>query len=367
VDARDARHLWGQRYEQPMSELQTMPERISTEITERLRHRLSGEQRDRIARNAPGNRDAYELYMRGLYAWNLQTNPSAREAATFFQRAILADSTFARAYAGLADAYWFLSAGDPEFSESATISARKALTLDPQLPDAHVALAEVAWSYHWDWDRADREFAAAIRDNPGYEPAHTWYAYYLFAMGRNDDAVRHTQRALELDPLSRIAKLMAGTPAFYRHDYGEAIRIFQRLAEDDPKYSWGHYWLGFTLAQVGRYDEAENQLRISHALDQDPIELAELGRVYALSGQRDSAESIVHWFEERARPGQTSGFFTAKIHTALGQHDEAFRSLERALVERDASMPWLKADPDFEPLRADPRYHTLLRKMKLNS
>src|SRR5205085_8343018 len=206
VDTGDGSHVWGETYNRPMADIFAIESDISSVISEKLRLKLSSAQKQKLTKHHTANTEAYQLYLKGRFYWNKRTPDSLRRGIDYFAQAIAADPGYALAYAGLADSYNILasySASAPgEAFPKAQAAAARALQLDERLPEAHASMAFVTFGYEWDFAKADREFKRALELSPGYAMAHQWYAVYLAAMRRMDEAIAEIRRAEQLDPLS---------------------------------------------------------------------------------------------------------------------------------------------------------------------
>jgi len=363
IDARDDRHLWGGRYSRPPAELASLTPDLLADLSGRLGLRGAAARSAGRERHVP-DPDAYHLFLRAQHAWNQQSNPQVRVAANYYRQAIARDPRFAAAYAGLANTDWYLSTVDFPPREAAALTradAARALALDDGLADAHVAMAQVMSYFDWNWEGADREYRKAIECKPALALAHSEYAYFLFAMRRPDEAGPHARLAHELDPLSASAAMYAKAQDFYRRRYDAFIREVKPIADADSTNFPAHYWLGFAYDAAGRLDAAIAELRLGYRLDGDPMELAMVGKCQALAGNRDSALAIRSVLAARE---DVSPFAMAKLYVGLDDHPQALALLERAVRDGDSSIEWLGVDPDFDPLRSEPRFRALLHSLR---
>ena len=365
INVADGYHMWSKTYEREMEDVFTIQEEISRAIVETLKGRLAGAAAA-IERTVV-EPAAYDLYLKGRHAWHRRTEEGIRRALSYFEQAVEQAPAYARAHAGLADAYAVLGFYDylspREAFPKAEAAAKRALELDPTLAAPHSTLGYVALYYRWDWRRAEREFQRAIQLDPNYSTAHQWYANFLTAMGRFDEAEREMRRAQELDPLSLIANAALGWVYYYAGDYQRAVEQSLRTLELDPNFRLAYLWGGLAYEQLGRTDEAIQMLERSLALSAgSAINVAALAHAHAAAGSRGRATEMLTAMlppEERYVPS----YEVAKVYLALGQEGEALDWLERAYEQRSHSMAFLKVDPQLTALGAHPRYRELLRRV----
>ncbi len=360
VDVRTNRQLWGEHYNRKLSDLLAVQEEISREISEKLRLKLSGEDKQRLARRSTENAEAYQAYLKGRYYWNKRTEEGFRKAIENFQQAVEKDPSYALAYAGLADSYVLL--GDYKFEmpmeayPKAKAAAKKALEIDDILAEAHTSLAYVHFRFDRDWPAAEQEFQRALQLNPGYATAHHWYSLFLSDMGRHDLALAEIKRAQELEPLSVLMSSHVGTVLYQARQYDQAIEQLRKALEMDPGFPYAHWRLGQVLAQKGRYEEAAAELQKAGALIKSP------GYAYALAGRAAEARKAIEQMSGR-RPVQATEI--AAVYAGLGEKRKALEWLERAYEEREGWLIEIKVDPRFDSLRSEPQFQDLLRRMGL--
>jgi serine/threonine protein kinase/Tfp pilus assembly protein PilF len=367
VDTRDNSHLWGEQYNRRLADLLSLQEEIARQIAERLRLRLTGEEQKLLAKRATQNPEAYQLYLKGRYFAARATKEDLDKGIGCFRQAIALDPNYALAYDGLSYAYgyaddYYLS--PREAMTKAKEAAKKALELDDSLPQAHIELGIVYWLYDWDCAAAEQEFRRGIEFDPNYAPAHEIYGWYLVFMGRIDEGIAEAKRAVDLDPLSpEITFYLAGDLYFTRR-YDEAIEEVHKTLDLDPNYWLGHTLLGAVYEQKNRLPDAilEHQ-KARRLAAENTHSLGELGRAYAMSGNRGEAQKLLAQLEEQWQRTHVGAYDAAIIHAALGDKDHAFTWLERAYEDRTFYMSGLKLDPAMDPLRSDPRFQSFLRRM----
>jgi len=369
IDARDETQMWGDRYNRNAADLLAVQADISREIAEKLRLRLSTGERDRLTRRETTNQQAYELVLRGRFYSAKGGTQNRKKAIEQYQQAIAIDPNYALAHMALSNGYRSLVVDgllEPkEFLPKAEASVRKALELDDSLADAHYALANFKRDT-WDWSGAEREYQRAIALNPNLTQAHGNYAIFLSDVGRHDQAVAEARRATELSPLAAITSTSFAFRLFFARRYDEAIDALKRSLELDERLPLTHVVLGYTYAAKGMDREAiaayQEGIRLG---DDGPSTQIYLGAAYAHAGQRERAEAILKQLETGKRyvsPGEL-----AILYAALGQREQAFRSLEKAFRARDVQLQYLGIDTAFDSLRDDPRFSDLMRRVGLPS
>jgi TolB-like protein/Flp pilus assembly protein TadD/predicted Ser/Thr protein kinase len=380
IDASSDQNLWAQSYDRTLENALAVQREISGAIAEEIRVRLTPRERSGLAwpgggsaqrpagAHVPGH-EAQDAYVKGRYFSGKATEGMLRIGLRCFEDAVASDSLYAQAWAGVANASVLLAAGGGASGDEgygrAEEAARRALALDPTLADAHTSLALALLYQHWDWSAAERELRQAIALNPGSAQAYNWYAGLLSATGRHAAAITAARKAAELDPLSVAVQLNVAVRLYYARRYDEAAADLRRVLELEPGLSATHYWLGLTLEQMGRPAEAIAELRKV----EDPSAIGPLGVAYAAAGRRAEARRMLDDLAGPARAGAAyvSKYDLAVICASLGQRDEAFEWLNHALNERASFLTTVKVDPLFDPLRLDPRFANLARRMGLPS
>jgi eukaryotic-like serine/threonine-protein kinase len=372
IDAPSDRHIWADSYERDLKDVLPLQGEVAQAVAREVGVKLTPSgQAGLAATTRPVIPAAYDAYIRGRHAWNKRKESNLREGIQLFQESIDADPTYAPAYAGMADCYGqlgYASYVSPEESfPRAKAAAQKALELDPNLAEAHASLGFDLMYYDWDFPAAEREYQRAIELNPSYGVAHQWYAYLLTAMERPvAEAEREIAAARKLDPLSVPINTDQAYMLYYYGKAEEALKAARTALEMDPKFPLGYFWLGRIYTSQGRYAEAEAALQKIGPLRTWTPAMAALGYLYAKSGRRKDAEGLLAEFSALAREGRyPSSYAIAVIYAGLGQEDEVFRRLDDAYRERSHWLVWLKRDPRWDGVRADPRFAKLVRKVGL--
>ncbi len=371
VDVSSGFRLWGARYERPMQDLLAIEEGISHEICEHLRFKLSAPERRKVAKQHTRNAEAYQLYLKGRFFWNKWTPEGMRAAIQNYESAIELDPSYALAWGGIADAFGVLgnikALPPSEAFPQAKSAALRALELDPNLAEAHASLGFVRRFYDWEWSSAEREFRDAVRLSPGYATGHRWYGQLLSGLGRHEEAITEARRALELDPLSVIIHTAVGDVLFYARRYDEAIEAYRKALELDPDFLAGHSDLARALESCGRIDEAIRHYERAVALAGNTVADPSIGlaNACAVAGRRQEALDVLEELKARRDRQYVSPWGLASIYARLGETGFALEWLERAYDEHDSTLVWLKVHPRFDPLRSEPRFLELLKRLGL--
>ena len=368
VDVRDGSQIWGEQYRRTSTDIFELQEEIADEIAAKLRLRLSQEERTRLTKRYTTNSDAYHLYLQGRYHWMKRTDEGFQKSVKCFQQAIQIDSHYALAYVGISDYYAFRgdvgTAAIPsiEAFSKAKEAARQALALDGALAEAHTSMAH-AKMHCFEWAEAEQAFQRAIELNPNYPQAHQWYAFLLLFNNRADEALASTMRAVELDPLSLTALGDLAQMFHFTGRYEQAVEVYRQILELDPHRYRAYLWLGWVYEQQGRYEDAIAAFQTSRTVDENMEALAALGCVYALSGKKTEALRVLDEIKARSGDVYVSPYQQSLLYLSLGQKAEAFEWLERAFDERAEWLTYLSVDPRFNPLRSDPRFRNILRRI----
>ncbi len=371
VDTRDDRQLWGEQYNRKLADIMTVQEDISREISEKLRLRLTGEEKTRMVKRPTENIEAYQLYLKGRYYWNKRTENGFRKAIEYFNQATEKDRNYALAHAGLADSYILLGEYSllpaKEAYPKAREAATKALELDDTLGEAHTSLATVKADYDWDWPGAEREFRRAIELNPGYATAHQWYGQMLSNLGRYEEALAEIKQAQQLDPVSLIINTVTGGYLLRAGRDELAIEQLRKTLEIDPNFARAHWILGWASLRKGAFGEAIAEFQRAITLSPNITEYrGGLGHAYGRAGKSAEARKLLSELKELSRRRYVSWLDFATIYAGLGEKDQAFAFLEKAYEQHDARLVWVKGYPLLDPLRTDPRFADLLRRIGLS-
>ena len=373
VNANDNSHIWGEQYDRKLSELMVLQREIPLDVSDKLQMRLSGESKERLTRSHTDNPEAYQLYLKGRYAWENHTQDGVKQAVQYFEEAIKNDSNYALAYAGLADAYMFgigrevaLELSQKEAHRRGREAATKALSIDPQLGEAHAALGQVILLDEWDFLGAEREFKRAIELYPSHAEAHHEYSHLLLMLGRIDESFVESKRYLELDPVSYEPIVHLAYHYLYARRYDEAIREYQKAHELYPDVNpITHFRLGAAYYQKGMFKDAVAEyLQWLAGTGYPPDKIGELRKAFAISGIRGFYQKLIEQLKAKSQTEQ-SLVDIAEFYARLGEKDQAFAWLEKAYVHHSDGLLRLKEELGFDNLRSDQRYADLLRRIGL--
>jgi TolB-like protein/DNA-binding winged helix-turn-helix (wHTH) protein/tetratricopeptide (TPR) repeat protein len=370
IEVDGQRQLWAQQYDRELTNLLVVQAEIAREISDSIQQTLGSPQHSEPIRTptlTPQAYQAYDLCLKGLYFWNKRTGQGLQQAIVYFQQAIAIDPNYAPAFAGLSNTYalmpGYMLAPAAEYMPKAREAAVRALQTDDELPEAHVALALILENYDWDWNSAEKEYRRAIELNPNYATAHHWYAEFLTWQGRFDEALRESESARRLDPLSLIIAADRGAILYFARQYDRSIEQFQNVLEMDPSFGRAHLGIDAYM-QLGRFDEALAKVEEWRRLSGDGTNIrSRLVYIYGRTGQKDKARAELRKLEamNAARPQDPVAMAVAYI--GIGNNEAALSSLEKAYAERSNLLTALNVEPVYDPLRQDARFQELLRRV----
>jgi len=369
VNVNDNNRLWGARYDRKLSDLVAVQNEISREVLNKLRLRLTGEQEKRATNRYTENTEAYQLYLRGRYHWNRRALDDLWKGLESFQRAIELDPKFALAWSGLADSYAAMALGGPfgpffrppmplaEVRSKWGPAARRAVELGPDLAETHTSLGLGLEWLEWDLPAAEREYKRALELNPDYATAHQRYGVYLVASGRNEDGLAELRRALALDPASLPINADLGNFSCLSGKLDEGIEQLKKTIELAPTWPRAHVLLSNCYLEKGMWNEAIEEIQGTGAPG-----FVVRARMYAATGKRDEALKII---AEMKKQSNVSPMGLANVYNALGEKDQTFEYLEKAYAEGAPLLRALQTGKMWDPLRSDPRFKDLLKRMRL--
>jgi len=369
VDVLKDSQLWGAQYNRKLADIQAVQEEIATEISEKLRLRLTGADQKLLTRRYTENTEAYQLYLKGRYYWSQRTEEGYKKGIQCFNQAIEGDPSFALAYAGLADCYNTIGAlsylAPRDAFPQAKAAATKAVRLDENLAEAYTSLAYAAYRYDWNWQEAEKGYKRAIALNPNYANAHFYYGLYLDSMGQFEEGLLECHRARELEPLSMVTNTNIGFSYYLARQYEQAAKQIVTTLEMDPNFAYAHWILGLVYVQKPTLGDAIAESQRAISLEGGNLQyLACLGIAYATAGKRSEASKILGDLQELSKRRYFSPVERARILAYMGERrDEVFEALERGYEDRYEYMCFLKVNPCWDPFRSDPRFQALLRKM----
>jgi len=368
VDVNTETALWSEDYNRSLTNLVSLPSEIARDVSSKLRLKLSGADEQKLAKNYTANAEAYQAYLKGRFYSDKNTETGLKKGIEYFNQAIEIDPNYALAWAGLANGYWEdsdIHVAPHDVMPKAKQAAMKAIAIDDTLAEAHAALAIALTAYDWDWPNAEKEFRRAIELNPDYPTAHAHYGWYLSLMARTEEAIAESRRATELDPLSTEYNHNLGLALYRGRQPDQAVAQFRKTLELDPNNWITRTNLGWALISQGKFTEAITELQLAKQIDTNHYVLAALGKAYALSGRRSEALKAIEQMKEWSKQRYVSPHSVALVYIGLGEKDLAFEWLEKAIEARSEHMGWLKVDPRIDPLRSDPRFTALVRRVGL--
>ena len=390
LQASPEKHLWAESYESDVGDVLTLQGRVAQAIAREIQVTLTPEEQKLLGNARSVDPQAHDDYLRGRYFCDKDTLQTVEKGIKYFEQAIKEAPSDPLGYAGLANCYVLLSsAGDifvgdlsaAEIMPKARDAASQALRLDENLAEAHTSFACVEMTLNWNWTGAEREFKRAIELNPSYSTARVWYAHYLAAMGRSDESVAEAKRALELDPFSVFTMDFSEWAFYLDRRYDLATEQSEKTSELAPEYPWSYYdlgqiyeWTGRSRAAIEEYTKAQEIFGLSQN------RLAELRTTYQQSGEKGYWRKTLEFCQEasklRRKFATASGFgfcdyvkdlYVALFNVRLGEFDAAFQSLEKAYTKHEAELIYLNVDPQWDAIRSDPRFQSLLLRIGLKS
>ncbi len=370
IEASTDKHLWSQSYEGELRDTLALQSKVARAIADQIQVSLNPREQAALKSAKVVNPEAYVSYLKGRYFWNKRTADNLKVALAYFKQAIDEDPAYAQAYSGLADTYallgdWQYAVMSPkEALPKAKAAAIKALELDSALGEAHNSLAFCLDGFDWAFDSAGKEFLRAIELNPGYATAHHWYAWHLALLHRYDEALAEMRKAENLDPLSLVINADLAELLALAHSYDESILQSRKTIEMDPNFGLAYNHLGQAYLQKHMNDEAVAELQKAVQLSGgSPTCIANLARAYVASGKRSEAEKLLSDLKKRSNPSHSLASEIAVIYTSLGDTDQAMNWLEKGYEGR--FNPGVLLRPGFDPLRSDPRFEDLVRRVGL--
>ena len=370
IEASTDKHLWSQSYESELRDALAVQNNVARAIADQIRINLNPQEQAALRKITVVDPEAYESYLKGRYFWNKRTADGLSKAIEYFSEAIKRKPDYAQAYAGLADSYAL--AGDWKYGllapkeayPKAKAAAAKAIALDDTLGEAHISLAFCLENFDWDWESAGREFTRGIELSPRYAIGHEWYGWHLAALGRHGEAIAEVEKAASLDPLSPSIGADLAEEFLVAHRFDEAIKQIRKTITLEPFFGPAHYVLGQALVQKHNYNEAIEELQKAIELSPGSTAFtANLAYAYAVSGMRDEAAKKLNDMKNRSPQAFSNAPEIAMVYVGLDQKDQAMAWLEKGYAEHFS--PWVLMRPCFDPLRSDPGFEDLVRRIGL--
>jgi serine/threonine protein kinase/Tfp pilus assembly protein PilF len=368
VDAFRDEYIWAETYRGTMKDIFDIQEKVASEIAQALQIRLSPDEKQNLKKRFTENTGAYQLYLQGRFFWNKRSEEGLKTAIKYFEEAIERDPHYALAWAGIADSYSLLgefgNISRKELYPKAEAAVNKALEIDDRLAEVHTSLASILMFRKWDWANSEKEFKLALELNPNYATAHHWYSQWFLNMGRLEESLRMISRAAELDPVSQAILKDKGLTLYYNRQYDAAIEMARKTLELDPNYAAAHRLLSLAYQAKGMFEEAIVENQKWGEFTGNKLETAvTLAQLYAVSGRTEEARTIIDDLQRDKVVIDQIHRGLALVYTALGEVDLAFECLEKSYERHEESILTLKVDPKVDPLRSDPRFAALLKKI----
>jgi TolB-like protein/class 3 adenylate cyclase/Tfp pilus assembly protein PilF len=373
IDAPTQKHLWSEAYDRELKDIFSIQSDIAMKVADELKIQLLTNEKEQIGKVGTENSEAYRNYLLGNYYLNKRTGDAFIKGIDYFNNAIELDPEFALAYAGLANCYTLLGGAaygnisKEEAYEKANYAVLKALQLDETLAEAHASLGYIKFRFDWDWDSAEQEFKKAIELKPGYAQAHEWYALFLSLIRKSDKAIIEMKRAYELDPLSPSISTGVGRILHFANRLDESVVQYKKTLEMYPNYAEAHFALAMIYGGQRKINEALKELdkaiNFSHGR---PVMIITRGMIYGFAGNKKEAIAILDSVVNAFYPEPVSPWYYASIYLSIGDKDKFFDYAYKSLEQKDALMVYFPTMGVFDPaFESDPRFHDLLRKMKI--
>jgi eukaryotic-like serine/threonine-protein kinase len=360
-------HMWAKTYERPLQDVLVLENDLAAEISKEVGGSLNPQQQVRLASTRQVNPEAYELYLRGSSYFD---EFDLLKSVDYLNQAIKLDPSYAASYSKMAEAYYFLgffnfmapNVAFPRMKDAAL----KALERDENLAAAHGALALVKLHYDWDFPGAEKEFKRALELNPNNADIRHDYSHYLIAMGRLEESATESDRALQLDPVNTVLRACLCWHRYSARQYGESVAQALKAIQAEPNDTWSHIILGWDYEQQGRFEQAISELQTGVKLFGDKeFALAALGHAYAVGGKKQQTKEVLAKLKDIEEHGYVSAFDMAIIYTGAGDKEKALQWLQKAFEERSSFLIYSRWEPRLDPLRSDPRFQDLLRRIGL--
>ncbi len=368
MDVATGAQLWGGQYHRESEDVFALQDDLSREISEKLQLELSGNEKQRLTKRYTEDSEAYRLYLKGRYHWNKRSPEGLQKAVEYFRQALDQDPAYSLAYVGLADTYAYLSffnlVAPCEAMPKAKAAAMKGLWIDNDIAEAHVSMGYISFIYDGNWAAAGKHFEQALALNPAYSRAHTFYALYLSSLGRSEEALEVAKHAVDLDPASPAVSHSLAVQLYLARKFERAIEQTHGTLDMDANFAISYAVLGEAYLARGMYREGLSALEKYSVLSRRcSASLALLGYSQARLGERKQAIQIIDELKAASKKSFVPALWFALIYAGLEEKDQAFTWLEKALEERFNRLAYLKVEALWDPLRSDPRFADLLRRV----
>lgn len=367
IQVSDETHIWADTYERNLGDILKVQSEVSQAVARQIRIKLTRQEVRRLATVREVSPGAYEAYLKGRHLWNKRTEEGMRKSITYYEDAIRENPEYATAYAGIADSYVMLACRGmvpaKETFRKAKTAARKALDLDSELGEAHGSLAHVRL-HDWDWEGLERDFQRAIELNPAEGIVYYWFGEFLMSLGRPDEAIAVTEKAFQTDPLSAVIGASLGMILYLARKYDQAATVLQHMQEISPEHFLPHMRMGLVRIQQARYKDAIQELKTAvHLAEQSTETLAALAMAHGAAGEKKEAHAIASELESSQGKRYVLPYNFAKIYAAGKNAEKGFEWLERAYDDGSPDLIELNSEPIFDPMRSDPRFSDLMRRV----
>jgi len=368
IQTKDQTHVWAKEYDRELKDALILQGEVAREIADEVQMTLGSNIASLRPRSSvsPLHYQAHDLYLKGQYFFNRRTSRDLDHAISYFESAAAKDTQYAAAYAAIAASYaikgGYSGQSQTQFMPKARSAALRALEIDDRLAEAHTALALIAQNYDWDWSTAEREFRLAIELNPNYATAHHWYAEHLMWRGRFDEALEESERARQLDPLSMIIAADNGAILFFSRQYDRAINKWRMVIQLEPKLRRAHLIEG-AYVEKGMYAEALSDIESHSEIPASALSWS--AYVYGRSGQQAKAHHALSNLLQLNNDSRIDPMLVAWAYLGLSDNERALAWLQKAYSQHSVELVTLKVNPGYDPLRSDPRFQHLLRRVGL--
>jgi tetratricopeptide (TPR) repeat protein len=371
INAHTDAHLWAEIYDRDLRDVLELQSEVARAIAREVQVKVMPQEQTQLARTRPVDPEAYEAYLKGRYYWNRRTGESMKQGLECFEKAIEIDPTYAAAHAGLADSaavlgWWGFATAEQSFIR-AKEAARRALSIDATLSEAHTSLGFSLMHHDFDFSAAERSLRRGLELNPRYANGAQWYAILLCCIGRYDEGLTELRRAIRMDPLSLIVGWTYAHFLFFAGKYDDAIEEGRKILALHPNSGFGHQVRGIALAAKGVHDNAISELTEACHSGSSPNFLGSLGFGYAAAGRSKDALAVANELRAFSRSPYPTAYWLAMIYANLDESDEACSWLAKAYTERGAQMVYLNIDRRFDLLRSDPRFQDVLKRMNFSA
>jgi TolB-like protein len=371
VNVEDGYHVWSGQFDREMKDIFDIQEEISLTIVDHLKVKLLKGEKEKILKRPTEDHEAYDCYLRGRYFWYRRYEGGLQKGLQFFQQAIEKDPGYALPHVGIADTFGLLGCYSymppHQAYPRAKAAAKKALEIDPEMAEVYPSLGWIAMFYDWDWPAAEKHFLKAIQMKPDYPPAHMWCGNLLFSTGRFDESVREMREAEELEPLELAHPTHVGWALNFARRFDESIEELREVIASDPGFSLPYLWLSANFLAKKMWGEAiPASQKFVELTAGSVMGLSILGSAYGSAGMKDEAFKILERLDGLSKDRYVGSLWRAGVWLGLGEKDRALENLEKAYLERESTMAFLRVWPLLDSLRSEPRFQALLKKMNLD-